>query len=72
MAAISDYAQHDPGDLLMFAEIGLPLLAATFLNISALIIAAMILVFSVHEATALWDVSYATTARTATPIEQLP
>jgi hypothetical protein len=56
--------------LLMFAEVGLPLLAAMFLNINALIIAGMILIFFVHEATAFWDVSYATTARTVTPIEQ--
>jgi hypothetical protein len=56
--------------LLMFAEIGFPLLAAMFLDINGLIIAFMILMFFVHEATALWDVSYATTARTVTPIEQ--
>ena len=43
--------------LLMFAEIGLPLLAAMFLEINGLIIAFMILMFLVHEATALWDVS---------------
>jgi hypothetical protein len=56
--------------LLMFAEIGLPLLAAMFLEINGLIIAVMLLAFFVHEATALWDVSYATSARTVTPIEQ--
>lgn len=56
--------------LLMFAEIGLPLLAAMFLEINGLIIAVMLLAFVAHEATALWDVSYATTARTVTPIEQ--
>jgi hypothetical protein len=56
--------------LLMFAEIGLPLLAAMFLDVNGLIIAFMIVMFFVHEATALWDVSYATTARTVTPIEQ--
>jgi hypothetical protein len=56
--------------LLMFAEVGAPLLAGLFLNINALVIAAMIAAFFVHEATALWDVSYATTARTVTPIEQ--
>ncbi|MBI1188672.1 MAG: diguanylate cyclase [Alphaproteobacteria bacterium] len=56
--------------LLMFVEVGLPLLAALFLEINALIIAFMIAAFFVHEATALWDVQYATTARTVTPIEQ--
>jgi hypothetical protein len=56
--------------LLMFAEIGFPLLAAMFLDINGLIIAFMIVMFFVHEATALWDVSFATTLRTVTPIEQ--
>lgn len=56
--------------LLMFVEVGLPLLAALFFEINALIIGLMIVAFLVHEATALWDVRYATTARTVTPIEQ--
>jgi hypothetical protein len=56
--------------LLMFAEVGLPLLAALFLEINAGVIALMIVCFFIHEATALWDVSYATSARTVTPIEQ--
>ena len=42
--------------LLMFAEVGVPLLAAMFLEINALIIAIMIIAFLVHEATAMWDV----------------
>lgn len=56
--------------LLMFAEIGLPLLAAIFLQINAGIIALMIVAFFIHEATALWDVSYAVTARNVSPIGQ--
>jgi Ca2+/Na+ antiporter len=44
--------------LLMFAEIGVPLLAALFFEINALIIALMIVAVLAHEATALWDVSY--------------
>lgn len=56
--------------LLMFAEVGAPLLAGMFLTINALVIAVMIAAFFVHEATAMWDVRYATTARTVTPIEQ--
>lgn len=56
--------------LLMLGEIAVPLLAAVFLEINAGIIALMVAVFFLHEATALWDVSYATTARTVTPIEQ--
>lgn len=38
--------------LLMFAEVGLPLLAAIFLDVNALIIAFMIAMFLLHEATA--------------------
>ncbi len=56
--------------LLQFGEVGIALLAALFLDINAGIIAFMIVMFFVHEATALWDVSYAVTARTVTPIEQ--
>src|SRR5436190_22137190 len=52
--------------LLMFAEVGVPLLAAMFLDVNALIIAMMIVAFFIHEATAMWDVRYATTARTVT------
>ena len=56
--------------LLLLAEIGLPLLAAIFLQINAGIIAFMIVAFLVHQATSLWDVSYAVTVREVTPIEQ--
>ncbi|MER9326857.1 diguanylate cyclase [Mesorhizobium sp. M0488] len=56
--------------LLMFAEVGIPLLAAMFLDVNALVIAVMIVAFFVHEATAIWDVRYATTARTVAPVEQ--
>jgi hypothetical protein len=54
----------------MFAEIGVPLLAAIFLEVNAGIIALMIVAFFIHEATALWDVSYAVTLREVSPIEQ--
>lgn len=56
--------------ILMFLEMGLPLLAALFLDVNALVIAVMIVLFLCHEATALWDVHYAVTARRVTPIEQ--
>jgi len=56
--------------LLMFAEVGLPLLAAIFLEINAGIILLMIVAFFVHEATALWDVSYAIERRYVSPLEQ--
>jgi hypothetical protein len=54
----------------MFIEVGVPLVAVLFLDVNAGIILLMIGSFLVHEATALWDVSYATTARSVTPIEQ--
>jgi hypothetical protein len=54
----------------MFAEIGVPLLAALFLEIDALVIAMMIAAFFLHEATAIWDVSYASKARLVSPLEQ--
>lgn len=56
--------------LLMFAEIALPLLACLFLEINAAIFLLMILAFLAHEATALWDVSYAVPRRYVSPIEQ--
>jgi hypothetical protein len=56
--------------LLMFAEVGIPLLAALFLQVNAGIISLMILAFFIHDLTALWDVSYAVTARWVSPVEQ--
>lgn len=56
--------------ILMFLEMGLPLLSALFLDVNALVIAFMIVLFFCHEATALWDVSYAVTARRVSPVEQ--
>jgi hypothetical protein len=56
--------------LLMFAEIGVPLLAAIFLEINAGIIALMIVAFFLHEATFFWDLSYAVTMREVSPIQQ--
>jgi hypothetical protein len=40
-----------------------------FLKVNALIIAMMLVAFVGPEATAMWDVSYATTARTVSPVE---
>jgi hypothetical protein len=56
--------------LLMFAEVGIPMLATIFLQVNAGIILVMIVAFAMHEATALWDVSYAVTTRKVTPLEQ--
>lgn len=56
--------------LLMLAEMGLPVLAVLFLQVNALVLLFMIAAFLVHEATAMWDVSYAVTRRVVTPLEQ--
>lgn len=56
--------------LLQFAEMAIPILAAIFLEINALIILVMIICLVLHEATAIWDVRYAYETRTVTPTEQ--
>jgi hypothetical protein len=56
--------------LLQFAEMAVPILAAIFLEINALIILIMIVCLVLHEATAIWDVRYAYATREVTPIEQ--
>ncbi|MCW0308041.1 MULTISPECIES: hypothetical protein [Pantoea] len=56
--------------ILMFLEMGLPLLAALFLEVNALVIAFMIVLFFCHEVTALWDVKYAVATRRVSPVEQ--
>ena len=82
-AGFADYLCHRASDiehtsgakesllhLLLFAEMGVPVLAAIFLEINALIIALMIVCFVLHELTSLWDVSYASKLREITPFEQ--
>lgn len=82
-AGFADYLCHRASDiehtsgwkesvlhLLQFGEMAVPILAAMFLDINALVIAVMIVCFFLHEATALWDVSYASATREVTPIEQ--
>jgi hypothetical protein len=56
--------------LLQFAEMAVAVLAAMFLEINALVLFIMLVCFLLHEATALWDVSYAVATREVTPIEQ--
>jgi hypothetical protein len=56
--------------LLQFGEMAIPTLAAIFLQINALVIAIMIICLIAHEATAIWDVSYAYEKREVTPTEQ--
>lgn len=57
--------------LLMFAEVGLPLLAALLLEVNALVLAAGLLAFLAHEATAWWDLRVAVGARAVHPREQM-
>jgi hypothetical protein len=56
--------------LLMLAEVAIPLLAAIFFEINALVIATMIAGFILHQLTALWDTTFASHKRRITPIEQ--
>jgi hypothetical protein len=56
--------------LLQLGEMAIPTLAAIFLEINALVIATMIVCLIAHEATAIWDVSYAYRTREITPTEQ--
>ena len=82
-AGLADWACHRAADLehttgakesiihlLMFAEVGIPLVMVLVLEVNALVIAVMIAAFLLHEATALWDVSYAVEHREVRPLEQ--
>ena len=83
LAGIADWLCHRATDiehttgakesiihLLMFGEIAVPLVACLFLDINALVFLIMIGGFLAHEATALWDVSYAVKRRWISPFEQ--
>jgi hypothetical protein len=83
VAGFADYLCHRAADiehtsgyqesllhLLQFGEMAVPILAVMFFEINALIILLMIVSFLLHEATALWDLTYASRTRTITPIEQ--
>src|SRR6185295_19974527 len=52
--------------LLMFCEVGVPLLAAIFFEFNALVIATMIVGFIAHQLTSLWDTSVANDKRRVT------
>ena len=56
--------------ILQMIEVGVPALMAVFLKVNAAVIACMILGFLLHEATALWDVRYASAQRYVSPWEQ--
>jgi hypothetical protein len=56
--------------LVQFAEMALPILAAMFLEITSGVVLLMIVCLVLHQATAMWDLSYATQMREVKPIEQ--
>jgi hypothetical protein len=56
--------------LLQFGEMALPILFAMLLEINALFFLVAIVCFLAHEATAFWDVRYASATREVTPFEQ--
>jgi len=56
--------------LVQFAEMALPILAALFFEINTGIILLMIVCLILHQATAMWDVSFAASRREVKPIEQ--
>jgi hypothetical protein len=56
--------------LLQFGEVGVPLLAALFLEINAAVLLIMLIGLVLHQATAVWDVRYANATRRVAPIEQ--
>jgi hypothetical protein len=51
-------------------EAAIPVLAGMFLEITSPVLALMITSAMLHDATALWDVSYAVTKHEVTPLEQ--
>lgn|SRR5262245_22001701 len=56
--------------LLMLAEISFAVITAMAFEINAGVILLMIIVWAAHEATAVWDVTFAHHRREVTPIEQ--
>jgi hypothetical protein len=57
--------------LLMFAEIGLGMLAAALLEVDAAVLLFVLAVFLVHELTVYWDLRYSTLLRDVGPFEQM-
>jgi hypothetical protein len=56
---------------LMYAEIGVGLAAVAFFEINAAVLAIVLGVFVVHEATVYWDLNYSTMRRDVGPFEQM-
>lgn len=55
---------------IMLIEMGIPVFLALFFEINALIFVVALTMWLIHEATAMWDVSYAHTRRYLSPFEQ--
>ncbi len=83
LAGLSDYVLHKRTHIednsgtkesvlhaLQLGEAGIPVILGLLFDINALIIAIMLVALVVHEATALWDVTYAHTRRYIGPLEQ--
>jgi hypothetical protein len=56
--------------LLMLTEISIAVIAAMAFEINAAVILLMIIIWAAHEATAVWDVTFAHHRREVTPVEQ--
>jgi len=83
LAGVADYLLHRRTQIettsgigesrlhvLQAIEIGIPLLAGLFLEISSGVLAILILFVLAHTATALWDTSYSNPRRYISPFEQ--
>ncbi|MES3002217.1 MAG: diguanylate cyclase [Pseudomonadota bacterium] len=57
--------------LLMFAEIGVGMLAVALLEVNAAVLLIVTLVFIVHELTVYWDLHYTSPLRRIGPFEQM-
>jgi hypothetical protein len=56
---------------LMYAEIGVGLLAVALLEINAAVLVIVFIVFLLHELTVYWDLNYSTLVRDVGPFEQM-
>jgi hypothetical protein len=56
---------------LMYAEIGVGMLAALLFDVDAAVLAIVFGVFVVHESTVYWDLAYSTLRRDVGPFEQM-
>lgn len=67
---IDEWGKKSLLHFLQFGEMAVAVLTAMFLQINALVLLTMLVCFVLHEATALWDVRYASATREVTPVEQ--